>query len=113
MTYRSVGYKQSAIDRMNYETSPALCLLTDWIVSTGNTSLSVDLLMSYLEQIDRIDIVDEIHRVQGPLTPISRIMIIIIIMIRTIVKLDIACSVLQYFRSASLGAMHAANRPPT
>ena len=45
----------------------ALAMLTDWIVSTGNTSVSVDLLLKFLEQINRDDIVDTILKEQGTL----------------------------------------------
>lgn len=49
----------------------ALSMLTDWIVSTGNTSVSVDLLLKFLEQMHRNDIVDSIHREQGDLSTAS------------------------------------------
>ena len=45
--------------------NPGLSLLTDWIITSGNTALSVDLLVSYLERIDRYDIVEIVHKGQG------------------------------------------------
>ncbi|XP_041360166.1 uncharacterized protein LOC121376383 [Gigantopelta aegis] len=57
-----MGYKQTQIDRINEDLNPSLALLTDWILSSGNTNLSVDLLCVYLEQLSRDDIVDVIQR---------------------------------------------------
>lgn len=45
--------------------NPGLALITDWIVSCGNTPLSVDMILSCLEQLNRDDIVDIIHKAQG------------------------------------------------
>jgi len=40
-------------------------VLTDWIISSGNTSLSIDLLISCLEQLSRDDIVEVVQKGQG------------------------------------------------
>lgn len=63
--YLCLGYKRHKIDQLNYELNPGLSLLTDWIISSGNTALSVDLLISYLEQMDRFDIVEVVQKGQG------------------------------------------------
>ena len=42
-----------------------MALIADWIVSSGNTSLSVDMLVMYLEQMNRDDIVEIIQKGQG------------------------------------------------
>ncbi|XP_048256527.1 uncharacterized protein LOC124147603 isoform X2 [Haliotis rufescens] len=57
-----MGYKQARIDQINEDLNPALALLTDWVLTSGNTSLSVDLMMVFLEQIKRDDIVDVIQK---------------------------------------------------
>lgn len=59
------GYKRTKIEKMSYDLNPGSSLLTDWIVSSGNTALSIDLLVSYLEQIGRADIADMVLRGQG------------------------------------------------
>jgi hypothetical protein len=59
------GYKRNKVDKLNYELNPGLSLLTDWIISSGNTALSIDLLISYLEQMDRFDIVEIVQKGQG------------------------------------------------
>jgi len=60
-----LGYKRHKMEKINYEFNPGLVLLTDWIISSGNTALSVDLLISYLEQMDRFDIVEVVQQGQG------------------------------------------------
>jgi hypothetical protein len=47
------------------DVNPPLALLTDWIVSNGNTSMAVDLLTLYLQQLGRDDIVQLIQRAKG------------------------------------------------
>ena len=65
---KKLGYKKNKIDKFSDDLNPALALIADWIVSSGNTSLSVDMLVTYLEQMNRDDIVDVIHRGQGQCT---------------------------------------------
>ena len=66
---RKLGYKKNKIDKFNDDLNPALALIADWIVSSGNTSLSIDMLVMYLEQMHRDDIVEVIHRGQGQYGP--------------------------------------------
>ena len=47
------------------ELNPGLALMTDWILSSGNTSLSTDILITYLEHMQRDDIVEVIQKGQG------------------------------------------------
>ncbi len=47
------------------ELNPGLGLLTDWLLSSGNTTLSVDMLLTYLEQMQRDDIVEVIQKGQA------------------------------------------------
>ena len=60
-----VGYKRSMIEKFSCKLNPGLVLLTDWIISSGNTSLSIDLLISCLEQLHRDDIVDVVQKGKG------------------------------------------------
>lgn len=60
-----LGYKQAKLDKFNDDLNPALALLTDWILTSGNTALSVDVLVTYLEQMKREDIVEAIQAGQG------------------------------------------------
>lgn len=53
------------MDKFNLNENPGLSLITDWIVTSGNTSLSVDLMITYLEQLQRDDIVEVIRKGQG------------------------------------------------
>ncbi len=53
------------IDRFNEDLNPGLALITDWIISSGNTALSVDMMQSCLEQMARDDIIEIIQKGQG------------------------------------------------
>jgi hypothetical protein len=59
------GYKKNRIDKIGDDMNPGLALITDWIISCGNTPLSVDLILSCLEQLQRDDIVEIINKAQG------------------------------------------------
>lgn len=59
------GYKQSRIDLLSEDVNPSLALLTDWIVSSGNTTMSVDVLLHYLQQLGCHDVIDVINRAKG------------------------------------------------
>ena len=65
MSYMFVGYKRSMLEKLSCKLNPGLALLTDWIISSGNTALSIDLLISCLEQLNRDDIVDVIQKGKG------------------------------------------------
>ncbi|ESP05512.1 hypothetical protein LOTGIDRAFT_152367 [Lottia gigantea] len=58
---RTMGYKSLKIDKFNDDLNPALALLSDWIVTSGNTALSIDMLLLYLHQLQRFDIVEVIN----------------------------------------------------
>ncbi|XP_064624651.1 uncharacterized protein LOC135486079 [Lineus longissimus] len=59
---KKLGYKKNKIDKFNDDLNPGLALIADWIISSGNTALSVDMMVSYLEQLHREDIVDIIQK---------------------------------------------------
>jgi len=52
-------------EKFSCKLNPALALLTDWIISSGNTALSVDLLISCLEQLNRDDVVEVLQKGRG------------------------------------------------
>ncbi|XP_052830315.1 uncharacterized protein LOC106875913 [Octopus bimaculoides] len=53
-----LGYKKPKIDKFNNDLNPSLALLTDWILGSGNTQVSVDVLHTFLEKMSRYDIID-------------------------------------------------------
>ncbi|CAH1772434.1 unnamed protein product [Owenia fusiformis] len=59
---KKLGYKKFKIDKFNDDLNPGLMLLADWIITSGNTSLSIDMMVSYLEQMFRDDIVEIIQK---------------------------------------------------
>ena len=61
----SVGYKRNMMEKLSCKLNPGLSLLTDWIIISGNTALSIDLLISCLEQLNRDDIVEVIQKGKG------------------------------------------------
>lgn len=56
-----LGYKKSKLEKFNNDLNPSLALLTDWILSSGNTQVSVDVLLTFLEQMSRYDIIEALH----------------------------------------------------
>ena len=63
--YFVLGYKESQVETLMDDLNPALALLADWIISSGNTVLSVDMLLKYLDEMDRDDIIQIIHNAKG------------------------------------------------
>ncbi|XP_072025629.1 LOW QUALITY PROTEIN: uncharacterized protein [Amphiura filiformis] len=59
-----LGYKKKKMQVFMDEMNPALELILDWIKSSGNTALSIEMLVSYLEQMLRDDVVDVIQKGQ-------------------------------------------------
>jgi hypothetical protein len=59
------GYKESQIEKFLDDLNPGLALLTDWIITSGNTSLSVDMLITFLEKMNRDDVVEIIEKANG------------------------------------------------
>ncbi|KAK3596964.1 hypothetical protein CHS0354_033622 [Potamilus streckersoni] len=59
---KELGYKQNRINLFNDDYNPSLALLMDWIISSGNTCLALDMLSVYLEKINRDDIVEVIQK---------------------------------------------------
>ena len=53
------------MEKFSCSQNPGLALLTDWIISSGNTALSVDRLICCLEQLHRDDIVEVVQGGQG------------------------------------------------
>ncbi|XP_076441170.1 uncharacterized protein LOC143280419 [Babylonia areolata] len=68
-----LGYKSTRIERLTEDVNPALALLTDWVVSNGNTTMAVDLLSAYLQQLGREDIVQVIERAKESERPVSQV----------------------------------------
>ena len=62
---RKLGYTSSKIASFTETFDPAFSLISDWILTSGNSALSVDLLVSALEQINRQDVVEVILSEQG------------------------------------------------
>lgn len=52
---RLLGYSNSKVNYFMESKNPALQLLCDWIMSSDNTNLTIELLLNYLEQIKRED----------------------------------------------------------
>nr|XP_054764610.1 uncharacterized protein LOC129271251 [Lytechinus pictus] len=64
LAYR-LGYKKTKIQKLTEdEPNPALCILIDWFQTSGNTALSVEMLLSYLEQMKRDDVIEVIQKGQ-------------------------------------------------
>ena len=57
------------MDLFSEEYSPAQALITDWIVTSGNTTLSVDVMTSFLHEMQRHDVVDVIVKGQAQAAP--------------------------------------------
>lgn len=57
-----MGHKESQIEEFLEDLNPSLALLTDWIITSGNTSLSVDMLIAFLEKMNRDDVVEIIEK---------------------------------------------------
>lgn len=68
-----LGYKASRIERLTEDVNPALALLTDWVVSNGNTSMAVDLLILCLQQLGRSDIMQIIERAKESSSPVPQV----------------------------------------
>ncbi|KAL3868445.1 hypothetical protein ACJMK2_041252 [Sinanodonta woodiana] len=66
---KELGYKQNQINLFNDDYNPSLALLMDWIISSGNTCLAVDMLCVYLEKIEREDIVEVIQKARPCVSP--------------------------------------------
>ncbi|XP_071952913.1 uncharacterized protein [Antedon mediterranea] len=64
-----LGYKRVKVDNFSDEVNPAQELILDWIYSSGNTNLSVDMMLSYLEQMQREDVIEVIHKAEGSNAP--------------------------------------------
>ncbi|XP_033115134.1 uncharacterized protein LOC117115444 [Anneissia japonica] len=64
-----LGYKRAKVECFADEVNPAQELILDWIYSSGNTGLSVDMMLSYLEQMHRDDVIEVIHKAQGSSAP--------------------------------------------
>ncbi|KAI0209852.1 hypothetical protein LSAT2_005446 [Lamellibrachia satsuma] len=58
----NLGYTKAKLEKFNEDLNPSLAMVTDWIISSGNTPLSVDMLVSSLELMQRDDIVEVIQR---------------------------------------------------
>ncbi|XP_033637020.1 uncharacterized protein LOC117297937 [Asterias rubens] len=64
-----LGYKKAKIQKFQDELNPALILILDWIQNSGNTALSLEMMISYLEQMQREDVIDVIQKGQESNTP--------------------------------------------
>ena len=70
---KKLGYQQSVIDQFSLSRNPSLQLITDWIVRTGNSSLSVDMLLATIKQIGREDLVEVISREREAQNPLPSV----------------------------------------
>ncbi|XP_022105446.1 uncharacterized protein LOC110987214 isoform X2 [Acanthaster planci] len=64
-----LGYKKAKIQKFQDELNPALILILDWIQNSGNTALSLEMMISYLEQMQREDVIDVIQKGQESSAP--------------------------------------------
>jgi hypothetical protein len=62
---RLLGYNKNKINYFNRSNNPALQLICDWIMSSDNTNLTIELLLNYLEQIKRDDVINIINNERG------------------------------------------------
>lgn len=72
-----LGYKKSKFEKFNNDLNPSLALLTDWILSSGNTQVSIDVLLTFLEQMSRYDIIEifQEHRNKAGSSPPPQVFI--------------------------------------
>lgn len=62
---RLLGYNKSRISHFSQSDNPPLQLICDWIMSSDNTNLTIELLINYLEQIKRDDVIKVIKNQRG------------------------------------------------
>ena len=55
----SFGLEERKLNIIDNDQNPSLTLLTDWITTTGNTELSIEMLENGLDQINRSDVILE------------------------------------------------------
>lgn len=60
-----LGYNENQIEKFTDDLNSSLALLADWIITSGNTTLSVDMLIGFLEKLDREDVVEIIQTAKG------------------------------------------------
>ena len=53
-----LGYKAKRLDQMEETLQPSRALFQDWLSSSGNTKLSIEMLCACLEEIKRHDVVE-------------------------------------------------------
>ncbi|XP_038056276.1 uncharacterized protein LOC119728209 [Patiria miniata] len=70
-----LGYKKAKIQKFQDELNPALVLILDWIQNSGNTALSLEMMVSYLEQMQREDVIDVIQKGQESNAPAPTVFI--------------------------------------
>ena len=68
-----LGYTQHKIDVIASEFDSAFVLVTDWVMTSGNSRISIDLLVSALEHINRHDVADVILAEQGNFSIVNQI----------------------------------------
>ena len=59
------GYTKAKLDKFNEDLNPSLAMVTDWIISSGNTPLSVDMMIGSLDLMQRDDIIEVIQKGRG------------------------------------------------
>ena len=59
------GYTKAKLDKFNEDLNPSLAMVTDWIISSGNTPLSVDMMVGSLDLMQRDDIIEVIQKGRG------------------------------------------------
>ena len=70
------GYKRNRVDQFADDLNPALALLADWTVTSGNTAQSIDMLVSCFDQMQRHDVVDVIAKKEGSFSDACRCAVI-------------------------------------
>ena len=59
------GYTKAKLEKFNDDLNPSLAMVTDWIISSGNTPLSVDMMIGSLDLMQRDDIIEVIQKGRG------------------------------------------------
>ena len=55
-----MGYNSYKVDQFQNSLQPSVMMLTDWMASSKNTSLSLEMIIAGLEQLGRHDVISVI-----------------------------------------------------
>lgn len=56
-----LGYNSYKVDQFQMSLQPSVMMLTDWMTSSKNTSLSLEMIIAGLEQLGRHDVISVIR----------------------------------------------------